>query len=55
MRTTGTCFLPEMKETVERSIQMQKLQLITINYNSNFYSVKIPIVLSHLHNTELND
>ena len=28
---------------------------ITINYNSNFYSVKIPIVLSHLHNTELND
>ena len=28
---------------------------ITINYNSNFYSVKIPIVLSRLHNTELND
>ena len=30
MRTTDTCFLPELKETVERSIQMQKLQLITI-------------------------
>ena len=30
MRTTDTCFLPELKETVERSIQMQQLQLITI-------------------------
>ena len=55
MRTTGTCFLPELKETVERSIQMEQLQLITMNYNSNFYSVKIPMVLSRLRTTELND
>ena len=53
MRTTGTSLFLARDERNRGKVYSNGT--ITMNYNSNFYSVKIPMVLSRLRTTELND